>query len=78
MREFNIDAAKAGAKLITRDGHPLRIICYDRIDEKRHGHIIALMLGKGKVYEMAITYDNLGHNLGSYDRNLDIMIDDGK
>ena len=34
MIEFNLEAAKAGAPLITRDGHKLRIICFDRIDEK--------------------------------------------
>ena len=76
MREFNIDLAKAGAKTVTRDGHPLRIICFDRVDEQRHGVIVALMLGKTKKYEMCISYDLKGHNIGSYDSNLDIMISD--
>ena len=78
MIEFNLEAAKAGGPLITRDGHKLRIICFDRIDEKRHGNIVALMLGKSKKYEMFISYDLEGHNIGSYDSNLDIMIDNGK
>ena len=46
MIEFNLEAAKAGVPLITRDGHKLRIVCFDRIDEKRHGNIVALMLKK--------------------------------
>lgn len=78
MIEFNLEAAKAGVPLVTRDGHKLRIICFDRIDEKRHGNIVALMLGKSKKYEMFISYDLEGHNIGSYDSNLDIMIDNGK
>ena len=78
MIKFNLEAAKAGFPLITRDGHKLRIICFDRIDEKRHGNIVALMLGKSKKYEMFISYDLEGHNIGSYDSNLDIMIDNGK
>ena len=36
------------------------------------------MLGKSKKYEMFISYDLEGHNIGSYDSNLDIMIDNGK
>ena len=33
MKPFNLEEAKAGAKICTRDGRPVRIICYDRIDE---------------------------------------------
>ena len=77
MREFNIDVAKAGAPLITRDGHSVRIVCFDRIDQKRHGNLIGLMLGKSKDYEMFIPYDKYGHSIGSRNPDYDLMINDG-
>lgn len=33
MKPFDLEAAKNGAKLITRDGRPARIVCWDRKDE---------------------------------------------
>lgn len=33
MKPFNLEAAKNGAKLITRDGRPARIVCWDRKDK---------------------------------------------
>lgn len=32
QKPFNVEAAKNGAKVETRDGHPVRILCYDRVD----------------------------------------------
>ena len=29
MKEFNLEAAKAGAKVMTRDGRAMRIVCFD-------------------------------------------------
>lgn len=34
MRAFNLAEAKAGKKVVTRDGLPARIICYDRLDNE--------------------------------------------
>lgn len=31
--EFDLNRAKNGAKLITRDGHEARIVCYDKLGE---------------------------------------------
>ncbi len=28
---FDLEAAKAGAKVVTRDGRPARIVCWDRV-----------------------------------------------
>ena len=50
MKEFNLELAKSGAKLITRKGLPARIVCYDRVDEKYHAPILALILGKNKKF----------------------------
>ena len=33
-KPFNIEEAKAGAKVVTRDGRPVRIVCFDR----KHGN----------------------------------------
>ena len=30
MKPFNLEAAKAGAPVVTRDGRPARIVCFDR------------------------------------------------
>lgn len=35
---FDVNKAKAGAKVCTRDGHPARIICYD-CEEINKGYI---------------------------------------
>lgn len=31
MRKFNIEEAKAGKPVCTRDGRPVRVLCYDRL-----------------------------------------------
>lgn len=34
MKPFDLEKAKEGKPVCTRDGRPVRIICYDRKDEK--------------------------------------------
>ena len=34
LKPFDLEAAKNGAKVVTRDGHAVRIICYDRKNEE--------------------------------------------
>lgn len=34
LKPFDLEAAKAGAKVITRDGRPVRILCFDRKDNQ--------------------------------------------
>lgn len=31
MRKFNLEEAKAGKPVCTRDGRPVRVLCYDRL-----------------------------------------------
>ena len=38
---FDLEAAKAGAKVVTRDGRPARIVCFDLAN--RHDHIAAAL-----------------------------------
>lgn len=55
MKEFDIEAAKNGAPVQTRDGRPARIICWDR---------------KGLPYPIVVLIDNDGKEwLETYSRN---------
>lgn len=56
MKPFNLEEAKAGKPVCTRDGKPVRIICFDR-NEKTYP-IIALV-DKGP-FEVVYTYTNEG------------------
>ena len=75
MREFNVELAKAGAPLIIRKGNKARIVCYDRIDQKHHGVILALVENKSKTWEMAVNYTIEGKCATALDPDLDLMID---
>lgn len=46
LKEFNLEAAKAGKPVCTRDGRPARIICFDRVTNSTNeytGHLIVLV-----------------------------------
>ena len=43
MKEFDLEKAKAGHPVCTRDGKPARILCYDRTWKKEPRPIIALV-----------------------------------
>ena len=74
MREFNIEVAKAGAPLCTRKGNKARIVCFDRLDIKRNGVILALVENKSKTWEMAVNYTIEGKCATALDPDLDLMI----
>jgi hypothetical protein len=59
-KPFDLEKAKAGAKVVTRDGHPAKIICWDR--EHKTDHIVALVeyTEDGETVEEVITYTNQG------------------
>lgn len=43
-KPFDLEAAKNGAPVCTRDGRPVRIICYDKVTNARnHRTIVALI-----------------------------------
>ena len=75
MREFNVEVAKAGAPLCTRKGNKARIVCYDRIDSKYNGVILALIKNKNNTWEMPVYYTTEGRCATALDPNLDLMID---
>jgi hypothetical protein len=63
MREFNLEKAKAGKPVCTRDGRNARIICFDA---KRGNYpIVALIDDKGVEY---VSYFSLD---GKYDNGVD-------
>lgn len=55
MKEFDLEKAKAGHPVCTRDGHEARIICFDR---KNDSPIVALVEDSG--IESTFCYDNMG------------------
>ena len=55
MKEIDLEKAKAGHPVCTRDGHEARIICFDR---KNDSPIVALVEDSG--IESTFCYDNMG------------------
>ena len=74
LKEFNLEAAKAGKPVCTRDGRKARIICFDakRKDEK---NIIALVPSKDYPgFEDLISYPNNGNYYGGHENDGDLMM----
>lgn len=55
MKEFDLEKAKAGHPVCTRDGHEARILCFDR---EGHHSIVALV--KDGDNETIFSYDDMG------------------
>ena len=70
LREFNLEAAKAGKPVCTRDGHRARIICSDAKYENSYKPIIAL-IDNGKN-EFVVRYTKNGEC--STNDDLDLMM----
>lgn len=65
MKPFDLEKAKAGFPVVTRDGRPARIICFDRIDDRYS--IIALITEEKHRCEIINSYTidgkcNIGEN----------------
>lgn len=61
---FDLEKAKAGAKLVTRDGRPARIIRWDRDWGNYHNTIVALINDKEGVLNVLYTSDGRHHTDG--------------
>lgn len=68
MKPFNLEKAKAGARLCTREGIPARIICYDAEGDypivaliKYHddGEVPSTYNLDGKLFKDMIVFDDL-------------------
>lgn len=73
MKEFDLEAAKAGKPVCTRDGKDVRIICFDRKGTADGISIVALVREKDN-YESICTYYLNGkyHLIEGFD--LDLMM----
>ena len=69
MKPFDIELAKAGHPVCTRDGKPVRIICFDR--KNTNGCSIIALVDKGE-YENFMSFFQDGHfrNNGSTEHDL--------
>lgn len=60
-KPFDLEAAKRGEKVVTRDGRDARIICYDRrVDNELGGQIVALVLDAVNGHEDIESYTTNG------------------
>lgn len=72
MKEFDLQKAKAGVPICTRDGREARIICFDRIG---YCQIVALIKGKGYGRESVRSYREDGKSVED-DENWNLMMAD--
>lgn len=71
MKEFNLEEAKAGKPVCTRDGKKARIICWDR--KGTEYPIVALVIECGE-YEDWIAYNEKGKARASANGDFDLMM----
>ena len=72
LKSFDIEAAKAGKPVCTRDGRKARTICFDRIDAKPILALVRLTDGKGEdVFDYFVSGKRLANALES---DLDLMM----
>ena len=72
MREFNLEEAKAGKPVCTRDGREARIICFDA---KAKEQIVALVTTGRKKQETSFSYNVNGRYFGDLQEDdIDLMM----
>ena len=72
MKPFNLEQAKAGAPVCTRDGRPVRIVCYDLKGHKNYP-ILALVESSVGV-ESTVSYALNGYHSLDTDTGVDLMM----
>lgn len=72
MKPFNLEQAKAGASVCTRDGKPVRIVCYDFKGYKNYP-ILALIESPVGV-ESILSYALNGHHSLDSEAGIDLMM----
>ena len=74
LKKFDLEAAKAGNPVCTRDGRKARIICFDRKDIKPIVALVTFINGTS-VIEKAFYYFEDGYHLSKNDNNIyDLMM----
>lgn len=75
LKEFDLEAAKAGKPVCTRDGRKARVICFDRLCCDGISNIVACVDSKYKRDEDVIIYNNEGFMVDSKNqRDEDLMM----
>lgn len=71
---FDLEAAKSGAKVITRDGRPVRILCFDRVNPTSSNSLpIVALVSYGDHEELIACYES-GRLYQHRDHNLDLFM----
>ena len=72
LKPFDLEAAKAGKPVCTRDGRKARIICFDRIDAKPILALVPSTDGKGEdAFDYFVSGKRIANSLES---DLDLMM----
>lgn len=74
MKPFNLQQAKAGKPVCTRDGHKARIVCWDAVDDDPNYKILALVEDDNRVERPTLYKQNGMLNLYDEERDLDLMM----
>lgn len=74
LKEFDIEAAKAGRLVCTRDGRKARIICFDANSPRPIIALINTTDEDGREFEMIENYYNSGQHYDGVDSHTDLMI----
>ena len=70
LKEFDLEAAKAGKPVCTRDGKPARIICWDKLGNLP---IVALVMGEDNK-EFVFYYNGNGRDNETVEKYYDLMM----
>lgn len=73
LKEFNLEAAKSGKPVCTRDGRKARIICFDKITRKNYEEFKIIALVRDKDNEDIHVYNNKGRKYLD-DSSVDLMM----
>ena len=73
MKPFKLEQAKAGAPVCTRNGQPVRIICYDMKGYSNYP-ILALVENLNGKEESIISYTPSGHKSLYSETGIDLMM----
>lgn len=76
MKPFDIELAKQGKPVCTKDGKPVRILCYDYITPENNPIVALVKFNKEK--EGIVCYTKNGKNYLNGECGLDLMMDTEK
>lgn len=72
MKPFNLEEAKAGKPVCTKDGRPARIICFDR--KSNEGYPIVALITNSNNNEDISTYNTAGKFYHAGPSDLDLFM----